>query len=1125
MSISDPKIRSLFLSCDGFLNAAVVQKKLVSEGGGVDLLIDNEFIKSLDASDAPEAKDQPLLLNINQICDAGFEHQPAYWAIDPSHANLASLGCDLNEKWSLYNGHTLYIYQNAGIDNSVDLVYIDPVVGEFIPIDANGHYQLGGHFGLHRCLASYIIEVYDAQYKIITRQETNIPEGKLGGRELEGYISITEYLQASKKAAFVRLLVRKFPAQSLEKDSFLFFTQPAFTLLAGEDKTPLKWEKSLISVEGWQNLRKCDHSQLAYIQFQLPEHAYDGEQHTIILIDRNSGLPAQGSPKTFSYATDVHGKLEQLEGSRVIGWISQPDMRVELYVDGLFVIDTTSAKADDNAQVFGFNIALPVQLLDGRPHLLEVKARPSGKLIGVLAEITPPQLTPWDVLQKYAAKPLPAKLSPAAAYRYEAMRASLLALSAAAGNKDGEALAALVAHVTCLGRLHEQLVAGFDKIRHFEHLSFPVVETPDVSIVVPVHNKFPVTYYCLVALLFAYNKASFEVILVDDGSSDDTVDVLDYVDGIQYLRNETSQGFIRSCNRGASIAKGQYIVMLNNDTEPTVHWLDELIFTFESFDKVGLAGSKLLYPDGKLQEAGGIVWSSGNPWNYGRSGNPHEPRFSYTRQADYLSGAAIMLTTALWKQVGGFSEEYCPAYFEDTDLAFKVRAAGYKTLFVPLSIVYHFEGISSGTSVTSGTKRYQEINRPKFKQKWINSCRFNGEEGKQVDLNKDRGINHRALVIDYQTPRPDIDAGSYAAIQEMRLLQSLGFKVTFIPENFAYMGAYTELLQRLGIEVIYAPFEYSMQTFMEKRGSEFDVVYITRYYVAKNQLHWVRQYAPTAKVLFCNADLHFLRELREGIERNDQEQINKACMIREEELSIMRQVDVVLSYNPIEHAVVLSHNLNSTKIVTCPWVVDIKDDIPGFADRQDIAFLGGFGHPPNKAAVLFFISQVMPILRYQLPDAKFRIYGSNVPPELEKLACDDVIVEGYIEDVADIYNTCKVFVAPLLTGAGIKGKVIDGLAHGTPSVLSPIAAEGTPLRHGLEVMIAETAQDWADAVTELYIDQSVWEKTSIAAREFAARHYSFENGRKLMLKALETCDVFASTDNQALAVNKTRTSL
>jgi GT2 family glycosyltransferase/glycosyltransferase involved in cell wall biosynthesis len=677
--------------------------------------------------------------------------------------------------------------------------------------------------------------------------------------------------------------------------------------------------------------------------------------------------------------------------------------------------------------------------------------------------------------------------------------------------------------VTMLGRLHEQLVAGFEKIRKFEPLSFPSVNSPDVSIVVPVHNKFSVTYYCLVALLFAYNKASFEVIVVDDGSSDETVDILDIVDGIQYLRNETSQGFIRSCNRGASIAKGRYIVMLNNDTEPTAYWLDELVFAFEQFDNVGLAGAKLLYPDGKLQEAGGIVWNSGNPWNYGRGGNPHEPRFSYTRQVDYLSGAAIMLSNSLWKEIGGFSEEYCPAYFEDTDLAFKVRAAGYKTVFVPLSVVYHFEGISSGTSVLSGTKRYQEINRPKFKKKWIHHCRNNGEEGKDVDLNKDRGIDKRVLVIDYQTPRPDIDAGSYAAIQEMRLLQSLGFKVTFVPENFAYMGGYTENLQRLGIEVVYAPFEYNMQSFLEKRGSEFDVVYITRYYVAKNQLHWVRQYAPTAKVLFCNADLHFLRELRDAIERDDQVLMTRACSIREEELTMMRQVDVVLSYNPIEHAVIFSHNTNSAKIATCPWVVDIKDTVPAFTDRKDIAFLGGFGHPPNKAAVLFFINQVMPILRYQLPDAKFRIYGSNIPEELEKLATDDVIVEGYIEDVADIYNTCRVFVAPLLTGAGIKGKVIDALAHGTPSVLTPIAAEGTPLRHNLEVMIAETAQEWADAVTLLYTDQTVWENMSKAARQFASHEYSFENGQKLMLKALEATDVFASTENHSLVVKTTRT--
>ncbi|MDD5274975.1 MAG: glycosyltransferase [Methylovulum sp.] len=1116
-------MRSLFLSCNGFFNTAVVQKKWLSEGNGLDLLIDGDFLRTLDTSAVSQ---QPLLTNINQICDAGFELATPYWLYNKSPENGASSGIDLNEKWSLYNGHTFYLHQSAGFNIPVELVYQDPVVGEFLPVKGKECYQITGSFGLHRCQGAFVVEFYDKQRKLVQRYEKNLFEGKLGGQVLEDYLTISDIIETPGNAVFTRLVIKKFPAKAGEADSFLFFTCPLFAQVPAATASLLKWAKSPVGTEEWKLLRGLDLSQFTRIEFDLPEQAYNGQPHTIGVIERDSGLVAQGSPKTFSYGLNIDGQLECLKDSRAIGWVSEPNLQVNLYVEGQSVANTISATANSKADgQFRFSIALPNQFLDGRPHRIEAKVHPSGKSIGQLAEITPYQVVAWDTLQKYAGKPLPAKLSPAAAYRYDSMRASLVALSEATKHKTGKDLADIVKRTARLGALHEQLVAGFEKIRIYEPLTFPFVEAPDVSIVVPVHNKFSVTYYCLTALLFAYNHANFEVILVDDGSSDETTTIPERIDGIVYLRNETSQGFIRSCNRGASVARGQYVVMLNNDTEPTTRWLDELIFTFGQYANVGLAGSKLLYPDGKLQEAGGIVWNNGNPWNYGRGGNPHEPRFNYTRQADYLSGAAIMLPKHLWDEVGGFSETYCPAYFEDTDLAFKVRAAGYKTVYVPLSVVYHFEGISSGTNVASGTKRYQEINRPKFKQKWIHDCQFNGEEGKDVDLNKDRGITRRALVIDYQTPRPDIDAGSYAAIQEMRLLQSLGFKVTFVPENLAYLGQYTEFLQRLGIETICAPFASTMQEFLEKRGNEFDVVYITRYYVAKNNLNLVRQYAPQAKVLFCNADLHFLRELRDGIEQNNQAMIDRACAIRDEELAIMRRVDVTLSYNTIEHAVILSHNSNDTKVVTCPWVVDITANPPKFSDRSDIAFLGGFGHPPNKAAVLFFVNHVMPILHHQLPEAKFRIYGSNVPEDIEKLQSDNVIIEGYIEDVADVYDSCRVFVAPLLAGAGIKGKVIDALAHGTPSVLTPIAAEGTPLRHGLEVMIAETAQEWADAVTRLYTEQTLWEKTSAAAREFARQHYSFENGRKLMLKALEAADVFTPMDNQALVVKQTRPPL
>src|SRR3546814_15180033 len=98
-----------------------------------------------------------------------------------------------------------------------------------------------------------------------------------------------------------------------------------------------------------------------------------------------------------------------------------------------------------------------------------------------------------------------------------------------------------------------------------------------------------------------------------------------------------------------------------------------------------MVGAKLIYPKGRLQEAGGIVWNTGDPWNYGRNANPHDPRFNYARQTDYLSGACVMLPLELWRGIGGFSKEYIPAYFEDTDLAFQVRARGYKTVYAPFA--------------------------------------------------------------------------------------------------------------------------------------------------------------------------------------------------------------------------------------------------------------------------------------------------------------------------------------------------------------------------------------------------------------------------------------------------------
>ncbi|MBF9058013.1 glycosyltransferase [Rhodobacterales bacterium HKCCSP123] len=742
--------------------------------------------------------------------------------------------------------------------------------------------------------------------------------------------------------------------------------------------------------------------------------------------------------------------------------------------------------------------ATPVRLPDIclRGEIVEVSIRDlSGSQVFLCLPVLAPRiLTPQDIIARESRPPLPTDLTVRSNHRYRASRAHL------AHPIAGLDPASLVTALDTLDQTHETLT--------LRPIAFPEIDDPVVSVIIPAHNQVKVTYYTLCALLVAHNRTRFEVILVDDASSDETSELETIVSGITVIRNQEPQRFIRACNAGVAAARGPYVVLLNNDTEPTLGWLDSLVDAFERFDGIGLAGSKLIYPDGRLQDAGGIVWNSGNPWNYGNGGNPWDPKVCYARQADYLSGAALMTTRAVWDRVGGLSDYLEPMYFEDTDLAFKVREAGFKTWFVPSSVVYHFEGMTSGTDTSTGFKRFQEINRPRFKRRWTNAFATFGREGHQPDLEKDRGIVGRVLFIDYTTPREDRDAGSYAARREIELVQSLGYKVTFLPQNLAHLGSYTDSMERSGVEMVYAPFHLSVQEFLEKRAAEFDAVYITRYYVAQETIHRIRQLNPRARIILNNADLHFLRELRAALSTGDRDRLAAVRSVREQELDMMTQADLVLSYNEVEHSVITSHTEGQARVMTCPWVVAIPERVPPLKGRRGLSFLGSFNHHPNAEGVKWFCSEVMP--RLDGPRTKLTIYGSGMGPDIEALASDRIDPAGYVHDLSDAYGRHRIFVAPLLSGAGIKGKVLSAIAHGIPTVLTPIAAEGIGLRSGHDCLIAETPRAWADAILALSEDDAMWTAMSKAGRDYAASRFSFEAGRQKMKAAFEAIDLFGA---------------
>ena len=240
------------------------------------------------------------------------------------------------------------------------------------------------------------------------------------------------------------------------------------------------------------------------------------------------------------------------------------------------------------------------------------------------------------------------------------------------------------------------------------------------------------------------------LLVVDDNScSTHTQECLDRVEGLHVLRHPANAGFLDSCNDGAGVARGEFLIFLNNDTEPQKDWIQALLRVLKDRPDAGLVGAKLVYPDGRLQEAGGIIFNDASGWNYGRNDHPQKPEYNYVREVDYCSGACIAIRRSLFEKVGGFDRRYVPAYYEDTDLAFKIRDAGYKVFYQPQAIVTHHEGRTSGTSTEAGVKRYQVVNQTKFRTKWEEALsRQFQPDARLVPRAKERGSTKRASPRD-----------------------------------------------------------------------------------------------------------------------------------------------------------------------------------------------------------------------------------------------------------------------------------------------------------------------------------------------------------------------------------------
>ena len=632
----------------------------------------------------------------------------------------------------------------------------------------------------------------------------------------------------------------------------------------------------------------------------------------------------------------------------------------------------------------------------------------------------------------------------------------------------------------------------------FAPFALPTSTSPRASIVIPVFGAFAHTLACLRAIAAHPPAVAFEVIVVDDASPDESLANLRAIDGIRVQARAANGGFVAACNDGAALASGEMLVFLNNDTVPQPGWLDALLGTFDAHPDAGLVGAKLVYPDGRLQEAGGVVFADGSGWNYGRFDDPGDCRYAYLRDADYVSGAAIAIPRALFERLGGFDTRYTPAYYEDTDLAFAVRAAGLRVLVQPASVVVHDEGTSAGTDLNAGPKAAQLRNQAVFAAKWRDALESQLPAGSVPTPALLHRRQRQVLVIDALTPQPDRDSGSLRLVNLMRLLIEEGAHPVFMPANRTAEDQYTAALQGMGVECWHAPYAARFPAWLRAHGPRFDVALVSRHYIAGEMLPLLRRYAPNARLLFDTVDLHYLRERRAAELAGDAAALRAAMRTRAVELALVRAADITLVVSEAERALLASDAPGADVRVLSNLHRQVPPG-PAWSQRDGLLFVGGFRHPPNVDAVLWFVREVFPRIRDARPDIEFHCVGGDVPNEIAPLAdIPGVRIHGHVPELQPLLDGARVSIAPLRYGAGVKGKVNQAMAHGLPVVATTAAVEGMHLREGEDVLVADDAEGFADAVLRLHGDEALWARLSANGRDNVARHFSIDAARAVV---------------------------
>ncbi|MCG8639506.1 MAG: glycosyltransferase [Desulfobacterales bacterium] len=644
-----------------------------------------------------------------------------------------------------------------------------------------------------------------------------------------------------------------------------------------------------------------------------------------------------------------------------------------------------------------------------------------------------------------------------------------------------------------------------------DSLNIPTSANPKVSIILILFNQAPLTFRCLRSLSLE-SSVSFEVIIIDNHSTDETAEMIKRVSGAEYVFNDENLGFLKAVNQAAGMAAGEHLLLLNNDAALLPGTLSNAVSRIEQNEKFGAVGGKIILVDGSLQEAGSIIWQDGSCIGYGREQDPDAPEFQFLRTVDYCSGAFLLVRRRLFEALGGFDEDYAPAYYEESDFCLRLAKAGYQVIYDPCVEILHYEFGSSST--TGHALELQRRNRKKLVDKHREILRDKPKAG-QSDILKSRDIGKykgRVLFIEDRVPHDSFGAGYPRCKTIVNSLVELEMFVTFYPLQFPeedWPATYETLPRQ--VEVMLGYGIEGLHGFLENRVDFYDYVLISRPHNMVFIKYLYDKYSDFFKntTMIYDAEAIFsLREIRQHELLGDIHSPRKFQKQLDDELNLAKIAQKVITVSQDEASHFNRAGCKDVHVLS--HTLQVKPTPAEFGERKGLLFVGSldYDNSPNVDSIIWFVEEVMPeIEKISHQPLSLTVVGGAGSSQLQSLESDHLIVTGRVDCLTPYFNAAKVFVVPTRFAAGVPHKAHEAASHGLPMVTTGLIARQLGWEYNVDILFSDDPKEFAGHILQLYNDEILWK----SLRENSMEKIIKQCSKEKFVKELNT--IFTGKDD------------